>query len=514
MGRPVRLAELVAAVSVAIDLAMRQPLESGLAVCITASRLGRLCGLPEEELARVYYLALLRHIGCTAGSADFATYLGNEVDFRERVGTRDVSDARVMTGLMLRSAFSDGVLTGVRRIGYLGTHPARFKDNVSGVCDVARRLTERLGVGPMLYDGLAALYERADGKGFPARLPPEQVPLAARLVHLAEVAVLHQRADGGTAGAVAAVARRRGRSLFPDLADAFCASAADLLPDDSAPTLVEAMLELEPGRAIVLDDERLDEGLRACADFADLKSPYTVGHSRGVADLGATAAQHCGLPSGEVTLVRRAGWIHDLGRVTVSAGVWGKPAALTRDEREAVRLHAYHTERVFDDVGPLRPIAALAGLHHERCDASGYHRRLAPKALPPPARILAAADVYTALVSARPHRPALDRSAAAAVLREEVRAGRLDAAASDAVLAAAGHRTRRRRPAVAGLTGRELEVVQLVAGGLSNRQIAARLVLSPKTVERHLESIYAKAGVHTRAAAAVFAMQHDLVTPA
>lgn len=77
--RPVRLAELAAAASVAIDLAICPPLESGLAVCVTAPRLARAGGLPEDELARVYYLALLRHIGCPAGNADFAAYLDDEM---------------------------------------------------------------------------------------------------------------------------------------------------------------------------------------------------------------------------------------------------------------------------------------------------------------------------------------------------------------------------------------------------------------------------------------------------
>ena len=380
------------------------------------------------------------------------------------------------------------------------------------MCEVAQRLTGRLGVGLLLRDGLAALPARYDGKGRLSRVPREQVPLAAQVVHLAQVAVLARQA-GGTAAAAAAVRDRRGRALFPDLADMFCATPGQFLPGDGEP-LVEAVLDLEPGRAVMLDEEGFDEGLRALADFTDLKAPCTAGHSRAVAGLAAAAAQQCRLPGADVTLVRRAGWVHDLGRVTVSAAVWEKRGPLTRDERERVRLHAYHTERVFDGVPSLRPIAAVAALHHERGDGSGYHRALSAGSLPPVARILAAADVYAALVTDRPHRPALVADGAAATLRAEVRAGRLDADAAQAVLAAAGHRAGRRRAAVAGLTARETEVLRHVARGLSTREIAAQLVLSPKTVERHIESIYGKAQVRSRAAATLFAMQHDLVTPA
>jgi HD-GYP domain-containing protein (c-di-GMP phosphodiesterase class II) len=512
MDRPVRLAELLAAVSVAIDTAMRQPLESGLAVCVTGTRLARAAGLSEDDVARVYYLALLRHIGCTAGNADFAAYLGNEVAFRERVTTEDMSDPRVMTAVMARSVFADGLVTGVRRVAFLASHPSRVKDNLAGVCDVARRLTDRFQLGALLYEDLAALYERYDGKGFPAKLPADRIPVAARVVHAAERAILHQQA-GGVDAAVLAIAQARGKAVFPELADAFCADPKSVLPDDSAESLLPTALDLEPGRAVVLDDDQLDEGLRACADFVDLKSPYTVGHSRSVAALAGDAARLRGLPDREARLLRRAGWIHDLGRVTVSAGVWGKPATLSRDEREAVRLHPYHTERVFDRLPPFRDMAALAALHHERCDGSGYHRAAAAGALSPAVRVLAAADVYAALVADRPHRPALDRAAAARTLQDEARAGRLDRDACECVLTAAGHRIARRRREIAGFTPREVEVLRLVARGCSNKQIAAHLVLSPKTVERHLESIYDKAGVRTRAAATVFAMQHEVVTP-
>jgi hypothetical protein len=319
---PVRLAELVAAVSVATDISMCHPVETGLTTCVTATRLARRAGAGGDDLAAAYYLAL-DHIGCTAGNLSFATYVGDEMAFRESVGTADATEPRVMGGLMMRSVFGDGVVTGVRRLGRLAGHPADFvRENVTAVCEIAQRLTGRLGVGPLLHDGLAALPARYDGKGQLSRVPREQVPLAAQVVHLAQVAVLASH-DGGPAAAVAAVRGRRGRALFPDLADAPCAAPGQFLPGDGEP-LLEIMLGLEPGRAVVLDDEGLDEGLHALAEFTDLKAPRTAGHSRAVAGLAAAAAQQCWLPGADVALVRRAGWIHDLGRVTVSAAVWEK----------------------------------------------------------------------------------------------------------------------------------------------------------------------------------------------
>jgi DNA-binding CsgD family transcriptional regulator len=147
----------------------------------------------------------------------------------------------------------------------------------------------------------------------------------------------------------------------------------------------------------------------------------------------------------------------------------------------------------------------------ERLDGSGYPRGLPAGAIGRPARILAAADVYQAMLEPRPHREARTPADAAAQLRDEVRAGRLDGDAAEAVLSAAGHRVRRRREGPAGLTAREVEVLRLLAQGLSNKEIAQRLVISPKTAGNHVEHIYAKIGASSRATASLFAMQHGLL---
>jgi HD-GYP domain-containing protein (c-di-GMP phosphodiesterase class II) len=195
----------------------------------------------------------------------------------------------------------------------------------------------------------------------------------------------------------------------------------------------------------------------------------------------------------------------------VSSLVWEKPGPLSHGEREQVRLHPYYTERVLARPRRLAELGRLAAAHHERLDGSGYHRCVPASLLSPPARILAAADAYRAMTEPRPHRPALAANAAAAALRDDARAGRLDGDAVHAVLTAAGHAPRRRADHIAGLTARELEVLQLVARGLTTREIARRLVIAPKTADAHIQHIYAKIAVSTRAAATMFAMQHDLV---
>jgi len=150
-------------------------------------------------------------------------------------------------------------------------------------------------------------------------------------------------------------------------------------------------------------------------------------------------------------------------------------------------------------------------MHRERMDGSGYPNGLAGSAIPPAARVLACAEAYQAMCEPRPHRPALAPENAAAELRADVRAGRLDGDAAEAVLAAAGHRVPRRREGPAGLTAREVQVLRLLAQGLSNKEIAERLVISPKTAGNHIEHIYAKIDASSRATASLFAMQHGLL---
>jgi HD-GYP domain-containing protein (c-di-GMP phosphodiesterase class II) len=269
---------------------------------------------------------------------------------------------------------------------------------------------------------------------------------------------------------------------------------------------------LEPGTRIYLSDEQFDNACRAIADFADLKSPYTLGHSAGVAALAASAARRYGLPQVDIDALRRAGLLHDIGRVGISAGIWGKPGPLSEREWERVRMHPYYTERVLARPGVLGRLGALAALHHERLDGSGYYRGLPASMLSPSARILAAADVYHAMTEPRPHRPALGPEKAAEQLRHEVRAGRLDSEATDSVLAAAGHQVcTTRRELVAGLSQREIEVLRLIARGYTKKQIADLLIISQKTVDNHVQHIYNKIGVSTRAGATLFATQHDLL---
>jgi HD-GYP domain-containing protein (c-di-GMP phosphodiesterase class II) len=256
-----------------------------------------------------------------------------------------------------------------------------------------------------------------------------------------------------------------------------------------------------------VSETRLDAVLEAFADFVDLKSPFTVGHSRALAELVATAAP----PEDRATL-RRTALVHDLGRVSVPNGIWDKPSRLTEGEWERVRLHSYYSERILGRLYALRPMAMLAGMHHERADGSGYHRGSARADIPPGARVLAAADAYQAMTQPSAHRPALELARAAQELEAMVSSDRLDRDAVNSVLSAAGHVVKQARTEwPAGLTDREVEVLRVICRGGTKKQVASMLSISPSTVDHHVRHIYEKAGVQSRAGATLFALEHDLL---
>ena len=507
----VRLADLLAAVSVATDLGMGQEPEKAIRACLVATALARRMGTPEAEVCDVYYTALLRHLGCTATAHEEAYLGGDELAVRPAAERADFGNPREAFALLLQM----GRGTGVDRVRYLVRALRAGKEGdqaiLAAVCEVGARLAERLGLGPGVRDGLYQAFERWDGKGTPQGLATEDICLPARLAEVAHQAVIFDRL-GGPEAAVAVVRRRAGGWFDPGVAEAFARFGADILDEIGSRDVWEAVLEAEPAppRTIGTGGPGWPGGPLPTWSTSSRRS--CSGHSSEVAALSERAAVALGFDPEAVTDLRRAALLHDLGRVAVSNRIWEKPAALSTTEWERVRLHPYQTERILARSRVLEPLARTAGMHHERQDGSGYHRGTSGAQVPAAARVLAAADAFQAMTQDRPHRPGLAPEAASAALAEQARSGRLDPECVRAVIEAAGQPPPRVRTVwPAGLSDREVEVLRLVARGLSNRAIAGRLVISPRTAEHHVQHIYTKIGASTRAAAAMFAMEHGLL---
>jgi HD-GYP domain-containing protein (c-di-GMP phosphodiesterase class II) len=508
---PLRVTEVTAALSLATDLGTGQPFEHALRTCLLSLRAGDELGVAAGGRATILHTSLLRFLGCTADASETAVLVGgDEIAFNATMAPVVMAEDREAVPHLLRS-IGKGLPMRARagRIAAALSDPGGKARSLSAHCEVGARLATRMGLPPEVTTSLAHAYERWDGRGLPAGLEGDEVPLAIRVVMVARDVDLWF-ALAGWDETRRVLLRRRGRAYDPAVVDAFVAGGPGWLDELAGVDPWEAVLDAEPAPVATVVAGGLDTALEAVADFADLKSPWFIGHSRAVAELAGAAATAYGLPPETAERVRRVGLLHDLGVVGVPAGVWNRVGPLTSEGRERVRTHAQLGERVLARCGGLGGLARDVGGHHERVDGSGYHRGSTEVSVA--AGLVGAADVYRALRDDRPHRPAMTLDEAAATLAEAVDQGRIDRRVADAVLGAAGHEAPTpnvRRPA--GLTEREVDVLRLIARGRTNKEVAAMLGLSPKTVGSHVEHIYAKAGVKTRPGATLFAMENDLL---
>jgi HD-GYP domain-containing protein (c-di-GMP phosphodiesterase class II)/DNA-binding CsgD family transcriptional regulator len=513
VGPSVRLAELTVALSLATDLGTGQPMEHGLRTCWLSMAVCDALGLDQPTTSCTYYVALLRFLGCTSDASEVAVLAGgDEIAFNASMAPILMAPSGEAMWWFVRHLAEELPLPSrLGRIGRALLDPGMESRSSSGHCEVAARLATRVGLDDAVCHALGHAFERWDGKGHPAGLVGEEVPMAVRVVAAARDAELWARGAGWPM-ATEVLTRRRGGGYDPAVVDVLTEHGERWLAEIGADPHT-AVLTAEPVPWRTIGDDDLDAALGAVADFTDLQSPWLRGHSSGVARLATTAATAAGLGDSDAVALRRAALLHDVGRVGVPSGIWDQAGPLSATQWERVRLHPYLTERVLQRCSALTPFAAVASCHHERADGSGYHRGVAGDQLDLPSGLLAAADAYHAMLEDRPHRPALSASTARTELVAAVADGRLGKPEVDAVLEAAGHPVVAppAEPHPAGLTAREVEVLRLIARGQANKQVAATLGISPKTVGHHIEHIYAKAGVTTRAGATLFAMEQGIL---
>lgn len=505
-----RLGIVLGALSSATDLAAGIPVGTSVRTCLVATFLARLLGVSDEEAGDAYFTALLRHLGCTAYAHEAAWYgAGDDLDVLrtfEGIGANDVSGAvrRTVTRLGAGRGLGARATAVVRTL----RAPDSGAALVAAQCEQASTLAGDLGLGATVVAALEQVFESFDGGGGPARLRGEGISLPARIFHVASMVEIQHR-HGGRERAMATLRRQSGRALDPQLVDAILGSPEGLWTLLEAPSWWDEYLAWEPDPRSPCD---IDRAARAFASFADLKSPIFLGHSTAVADLCDRAAEAEGLSLDARAVLRRAALLHDLGIVAIPSGVWEKPGPLDDAERDLARSHAFHGARLLGRIPVLADEARIVGLHHERCDGTGYPMGASVASGERAARILACAEAYRGMIEERPHRPAWSPERAADELHRQAKAGALCARALDSVLAGAGVRTKAPLRPPSGLTEREVAVLSHLARGLTNKEIAVALGIAPKTARNHVEHIYAKIGVSTRASAALFAVRHDLIT--
>lgn len=498
----VGVAGVVAALSVTSDLTRGHPPGEAMRACLLATELARRSGAGPVGQSEVFYATLMRFAGCAATSHETAAALGGD-DIAVRAGGDLIDATRPLEALRFLAGLGSGV-EKLRILARAPRVPEMVEQAARADCEVGADLTARLQLSTAVRQAVLCAFERFDGNGSPDGLVGEEVAEAARFAAVGFAAVMFD-AVGGHELAVETTARWSGRALDPSITAIFLDAPAELLatskPDDIWATVVDT--EPQPQRWF-RNDTHLDEALAGFGDAADLKAPFFQGHSRGVASLARAASPR--VAGIDATLIYRAGLLHDLGRVAVPTGVWERPGPLRPEQWEMVRLHPYHSGRILSRSPVLQPLAEIVSRHHERVDGSGYPAGVRAGELDPASRLLAAADAWHTLSEDRPHRAALPPAEAARVISGLP----LDRDAVRAVLEAADAPRPSFPPLPVNLTERELDVLRLLSRGHTKRQIADQLFISHSTVHTHTVHIYAKCGVSTRAALAMFAMRHGL----
>ncbi|MFO0625833.1 MAG: LuxR C-terminal-related transcriptional regulator [Polyangiales bacterium] len=506
-----RLAEVLGGLSLACDQANAFPPGKAQRTAVIAVAVARRAGFDDDRVRDAFLLSLLRYLGCVGFAHEEAhTYgAGDDRAVRNVMSMADVADPVRTVGAIVRGVgagarWRDRAVAVARLLGDTDA----VQRHAQAQCEVSERLARTLGASDALASTLRYVCERWDGRGEPRRVAGLEIPEAMRAHHIADVVEIafHR---GGLDAARAVLRRRGGAQLDPQLCEALLGDF-DAAFEGLDGALWPRFLDAEPAPHATLDAAGIDAVALALGRFVDLRSVFTVGHSEGVAALADAAAQRVGLPDDERRLLRRAAHLHDLGRLGVSSRIWDHPGPLDPMAWEQVRLHAYFTERVLHASPALRPIAALASGAHERLDGGGYHRAVPAAVTARAARVLAAADALHAMRETRPHRAAMRAAEAAKALRDEARAGRIDARCADAVLDAAGIASPTPARATT-LTARELDVMRLVARGKTNKEIGSVLGISSRTVQVHLGHAYDKAGVHSRAGATLHMLEHGLL---
>lgn len=420
-----RLSEVISALSHALDLTEGQPVGHAERTCLIGLRIAEQLGLGEADRSALFYALLLKDTGCSSSAARMsALFAADDLALKHAAKVVDWSSPREAIRYTARNVDPDGPpLRRARRFaGALRNLAAEGNLLVETRCERGADIVMMLGLPAASAEAVRALDERWDGNGQPYKVAGEEIPLLGRIAALAQTAEVFAARFGRDA-ARDTVRRRRGSSFDPQVADAFLAirSHDHLWRDLARPDPGEAIGTLEPREHVRLaGEEDLDRVAEAFARVIDAKSPYTATHSAGVARFAVAIGERLGFDPLALRDLRRAGLLHDVGKLGVSNAILDKPGRLTDEELAQVRLHPAYSEQILLRIKAFSAWAVDAAAHHERLDGRGYHRGVDGSSLSPAARTLAVADVFEALTADRPYREAMSRDDALALMRRDV----------------------------------------------------------------------------------------------
>jgi putative nucleotidyltransferase with HDIG domain len=417
MGR-LRTSELLAALSVALDLTEGQRAGHALHTAYLALRLADRIGLPPETRRAVLYTALLKDAGCSSNAAAVTRIFGiddQELKARQSVAGRSVL---AMAYLSIRSLPDEPLPLQARRLISLALSGTRERRAVEVLrCERGADIARKIGCSDEVADAIMDLHEHWDGKGLPRGLRREAIPLLSRIVTVCAGLDIFASVRG--AAAARQVVRERGGSWYDPELTAPLLELCDggLLDELVSPSLKEDVFSADGDRAIAFaDDAGIDRIASAFADIVDAKSPWTGRHSQRVATIGDRLARRLGLTGDRLRDIRIGALLHDLGKLGVPNTILDKPAALGPEEWAIIKRHPQLSREILRQIELFGAVAEIAACHHERLDGKGYFRGLSAESLGLSARIVAVADVFEAMTAERPYRPAMTEEQALAIM--------------------------------------------------------------------------------------------------
>jgi HD-GYP domain-containing protein (c-di-GMP phosphodiesterase class II) len=510
-------AALLCALSFATGLGLDERMEHGINSAYIGMQLADVLNLPGEEREAIFYGALLKDVGCTSCAAGFAAFFpDDELVPRSEFILVDPTHFNDSFTWLLSSAPEDSNLPNriSRLLSYLAQCGPILKEASRGHCEIAELFARRLGFPEYVQRTVRFQWERWDGKGQAYGLKGSEVPLTARILQVA-LALELAHGFGGPAAARALAREQCGARFDPEVVDAFLTveKRADFWQPFEQGSVNSVILAMQPPTsADRMVEDKMEAVCEALADLVDVKTYESWNHSRIVAEVAVGMGSYLGLEGAELTKLRCAALVHDIGNVAIPFRILEKGDNRSASEWEYYRLHSYYTQRVLERVEPFRELAPAAAAAHEWINGQGYHRQLIGEQIPLHGRILAVADTYAQLIQQQDNQ--LEPEDALRIMRSSV-GTQFDESCYDALTASLTgvHPIKRATPVhrqLGDLTEREAEVLHLLAQGQSNPQIANILVISRKTVEHHLEHIYNKIGVTCRTSAVVYAVQHGI----
>jgi HD-GYP domain-containing protein (c-di-GMP phosphodiesterase class II) len=434
---PVAMSEVLAALSRALDLTEGQPEGHSIRACVVGMRLGEAAGLTEAQRGDLYYALLLKDAGCSSNASRMAALFGSDDRaVKPSMKTVDWDDrARLAIETWNNTGRSASMVSRLRYFIGIAQQENLTRDLIAARCERGADIARRLGFPAATVEAIRSLDEHWNGGGYPDGLRGDAIPLLSRVVNLAQTIEVFVARDG-VDGTRTMLNARRGRWFDPHLTDLSLELLRDtaLMTQLRHVTLDDSVLSLEPGAVRRVDEQGLDEVAAAFADIIDTKSPFTFRHSSNVAMYAQALGAQLGLDLMAQTRLRRAGLLHDLGKVGISNRVLDKNGPLDATERYAVELHPVYTWEILKRVRAFADFARPAASHHEKLDGSGYPWKLGGDDLDASARILVVADIYEALTASRPYRNGMSPEAALAIMEND-RGRRLDGWVLDALAA-------------------------------------------------------------------------------